>query len=110
MKLSGLAAAAAILVTSLGFAAAADAQPPVRERTVVRTTDDARPMRDRTVVRTTVVRRDMDRRDMGRRDMDRMDRRHYGWTRGHHYGWRNHHRNCRTVWRHHRRITTCRTW
>jgi hypothetical protein len=97
MKLSGLAAAAAILVTSLGLAAAADAQPPMRERTVVRTTDDARPMRDRTVVRTTVVRRDM-------------DRRHYGWNRGHHYGWNNHHRMCRTVWRHHRRIRTCRVW
>ncbi|MEA3034133.1 MAG: hypothetical protein QOH86_2149, partial [Sphingomonadales bacterium] len=93
MKLSGLAAAAAILVTSLGLAAAADAQPPVRERTVVRTTDDARPMRERTVVRTTVVRRDM-------------DRRHYGWERGRHYGWRNHQRTCRTVWRHHRRIRT----
>jgi hypothetical protein len=101
MKLSGLAAAAAILVTSLGLAAAADAQPPMRERTVVRTTVDPRPMTDRTVVRT-VVRDGMDRRDM--------DRRHYGWNRGHHYGWRNHHRNCRTVWRHHRRITTCRTW
>jgi len=102
MKLSGLAAAAAILVTSLGLAAAADAQPPMRERTVVRTTVDPRPMRDRTVVRT-VVREDV-RRHRG------WDRRHYGWTRGHHYGWRNHHRMCRTVWRHHRRITTCRTW
>jgi hypothetical protein len=97
MKLSGLAAAAAILVTSLGLAPAADAQPPMRERTVVRTTVDPRPMRDRTVVRTTVVRRDM-------------DRRHYGWERGHHYGWRNHQRECRTVWRHHRRIRTCRVW
>jgi hypothetical protein len=97
MKLSGLAAAAAILVTSLGLAAAADAQPPMRERTVVRTTVDPRPMRERTVVRTTVVRRDM-------------DRRHYGWNRGHHYGWANHHRTCRTVWRHHRRIRTCRVW
>src|SRR4051794_30340225 len=108
MKLSGLAAAAAILVTSLGLAAAADAQPPMRERTVVRTTVDPRPMRERTVVRTVVRddmgRRDMDRRDMDRRDMGRrdMDRRHYGWERGHHYGWRNHHRMCRTVWRHHR--------
>src|SRR3954471_20815022 len=87
MKLSGLAAAAAILVTSLGLAAAADAQPPMRERTVVRTTVDPRPMRERTVVRT-VVRDDMGRRDMDRRDMDRrdMDRRHYGWDRRH-YGW-----------------------
>jgi hypothetical protein len=102
MKLSRLAAAAAILVTSLGIAAAADAQPPMRERTVVRTTTEARPMRDRTVVRTVV------RGDMGRhRDMDR---RHYGWTRGHHYGWQNHHRTCRTVWRHHRRVRTCRVW
>ncbi|MEA3060919.1 MAG: hypothetical protein QOJ94_700 [Sphingomonadales bacterium] len=97
MKLSGLAAAAAILVTSFGLAAAADAQPPVRERTVVRTTVAPRPMRERTVVRTTVVRRDM-------------DRRHYGWNRGHHYGWNNHHRMCRTVWRNHRRIRTCRVW
>jgi hypothetical protein len=97
MKLSGLAAAAAILVSSLGLAAAADAQPPVRERTVVRTTDDARPMRERTVVRTTVERRDV-------------DRRHYGWARGRHRGWGNHHRVCRTVWRHHRQIRTCRTW
>jgi hypothetical protein len=97
MKLSGLAAAAAILVTSLGISAAADAQPPMRERTVVRTTDDARPMRDRTVVRTTVVRRDM-------------ERRHYGWNRGHHRGWGNQHRVCRTVWHHHRRIRTCRVW
>jgi hypothetical protein len=96
MKLSGLAAAAAILVTSLGLATAADAQPPVRERTVVRTTVEPRPMRERTVVRT-VVRRDM-------------DRRHYGWNRGHHYGWRNHQRVCRTVWRNHRRIRTCTRW
>ena len=94
MKLSGLAAAAAILVTSLGIAAAADAQPPMRERTVVRTTTETRPMRDRTVVRTVV----------------RGDMRHHGWTRGHHYGWRNHQRTCRTVWRHHRRIRTCRVW
>src|SRR3954454_23757754 len=103
MKLSGLAAAAAILVTSLGLAAAADAQPPMRERTVVRTTTEARPMRDRTVVRT-VVRGD----DMGRDR--RWARRLYGWERGHHYGWRNHQRTCRTVWRHHRRIRTCRVW
>jgi hypothetical protein len=103
MKISGLAAAAAILVTSLGLAAAADAQPPMQERTVVRTTTEARPMHDRTVVRTVVRGDDMDRHHGG-------DRRHYGWTRGHHNGWRNHHRMCRTVWRHHRRITTCRTW
>src|SRR4051812_50148916 len=107
MKLSGLAAAAAILVTSLGLAAAADAQPPMRERTVVRTTVDPRPMRERTVVRTVVRddmgRRDMDRRDMDRRDMDRRhygwDRRHYGWERGHHYGWRNHQPHGRPRWR-----------
>jgi hypothetical protein len=37
-------------------------------------------------------------------------RRHAGWNRGHHYGWRNHQRICRTVWRHHRRIRTCRVW
>ncbi|MEA2998280.1 MAG: hypothetical protein QOK17_113 [Sphingomonadales bacterium] len=92
MKLPGLAAAAAIFVSSLGLAAAADAQPPVRERTVVRTTVEPRPMRERTVMRTTVVRR------------------HAGWNRGHHYGWRNHQRICRTVWRHHRRIHTCRVW
>jgi hypothetical protein len=92
MKLSGLAAAAAILVTSLGLATAADAQPPVRVRTVVRTTVAPQPVRERTVVRTTVVRR------------------HGDWNRGRHHGWGNHHRVCRTVWHHHRRIRTCRAW
>jgi hypothetical protein len=112
MKLSGLAAAAAILVTSLGIAAAADAQPPVRERTVVRTTDDARPMRERTVVRTTDDARPMRDRTVVRTTVVRrdMERRHYGWTRGHHRGWGNQHRVCRTVWHHHRRIRTCRVW
>ena len=92
---------AAALTLGGGLAAtSATAQPG--QRTVVRTTTTTRgavPMRERTVVRTThtTVRH---RRTIwnGRHDY------------GHHYGWRNHHRTCRTVWRHHRRIRTCRSW
>jgi hypothetical protein len=88
MKLaSTLAAAAALLVTGAGLAAA-DAQP-VRERTVIHNNGN------RTVVRTTVVRHD--------------NGRHYGWERGHHYGWSNHsRRTCTYVWRHHHRERVCR--
>jgi len=41
---------------------------------------------------------------------DRYDRgRHHGWDNGRrNHGWNRHHRNCRTFWRHHRRVTVCR--
>ena len=85
----------------LGAVAAAPAAAQPGQRTVVRTTTttNAAPVRERTVVRTsrTVVRH---------RNM----RWHRDWNRGRHMGWRNHHRVCRTVWRHHRRIRTCRSW
>jgi hypothetical protein len=87
MKLTTLAAAAAVFLSSLGVSAAADAQP-MRERTVVRTNGD------RTVVRTrTVVRGESWRGDNGR-----------------HLGWRNNRtrRVCSTVWRHHHRERICR--
>jgi hypothetical protein len=62
---------------------------------IAATSADAQP-RNRTVVRTThtvVVNR------------------HTNYNnRGNHYGWRNHNRNCRTIWRGHRRIRTCRSW
>jgi hypothetical protein len=63
--------------------------------------------------------RDRDRHDMRDRDDrygdrdhrdDRDDRGGRHWRgshdNGHHYGWRNN-RHCRTVWRHHRRVTVC---
>lgn len=105
MKSFKLAAAAAILVTTLGIGAAAGAQPPMRERTVVRTDGDRTVVRTRTVVRDD---RDMDR---DRIDRDHMDRgRHYGWQRGRHNGWSHQtRRTCRIVWRHHHRERICRT-
>ena len=39
---------------------------------------------------------------------DRWDRGHHrGWDNGRHYGWNRHQRDCRTFWRHHRRVTVC---
>jgi hypothetical protein len=113
MKLLKLAAAAAVLVTTIGVTAAAEAQPPMRERTVVRTNGDRTVVRTRTVVRDDRgVRDDRDRMDRGdRMDRDHMDRgRHYGWQRGRHNGWANQNRRtCRVVWRHHHRERICRT-
>jgi Ni/Co efflux regulator RcnB len=90
---------------TLGGIAAAPAAAQPRDRTVVRTTT-VRPdgPRDRTVVRTThttVMRRHTDYSNRGW---------HRGWDRGRHHGWRNHRRVCRTTWRHHQRIRTCRSW
>jgi hypothetical protein len=97
MKRLILTLAAALTLGGIAAAPAA-AQP----RTVVRTTvvrPDMRP-RERTVVRTTHT-------TIMRRHVDYNNR---GWNRGHHYGWNNHRRVCRTVWRHHQRIRTCRSW
>jgi Ni/Co efflux regulator RcnB len=83
---------------TLGGVAAAPAAAQTH-RTVVRTTTTtAAPQpRERTVVRTsrTIVRH-------------RTMTMHRGWNSGGHMG--NHHRTCRTVWRNHRRIRTCRSW
>lgn len=88
MKKMILALAAALTLGSVG-ATAADAQ--TRTRTVVthRTVVRHHTVRHRTVVRRPVVRHRVVR---------------------HHVVRRAHHRVCKTVWRHHKRIRTCRTW
>jgi hypothetical protein len=85
MKKLILALAAALTIGGGLAATPADAQ---RNRTVVRTT------------RTVVVHR--------RVNYNRGW--HRGYDRGRHNGWRNHQRSCRTVWRGHARIRTCRSW
>jgi hypothetical protein len=106
MKTLILTLAAAL---TLGGAVAATPAVAQGQRTVVRTTTTttAPRVQERTVVRThrTIVRH----RSMSvHRDWNRG--RHYGWNRGHHRGWASSHRTCRTVWRMHQRVRTCRSW
>ena len=100
MKKLILALAAA--VTLGGGLAATTAGAQTRERPVVRTTTTAEPVQRERVVRTRTV--------VTHRHSEYNRRWHRDYDRGRHYGWRNHRRTCTTVWRHHQRIRTCRSW
>ncbi|CAN5537935.1 hypothetical protein BH09PSE4_BH09PSE4_14290 [soil metagenome] len=82
MKMFKLAAAAGLVIASMGVATAADAQQYRGDRS-----------------------------SSYRHDDNRRDYRESRFDRGRHYGWRNngHHRvRCWTEWRHHHRVRICR--